>query len=162
AGDATEGQDAPGTPTDPAHTEPAGGAATDASTSVLDLPAEPAADATGAGTQGAAPETPLDRGGEQTAGAGTEPSTGEHGGGSTPRGARPGEDLPVPPAARRSGHLPDDAGGEAAGPTGRGDDSGEGSRRARRGDPAARRARHARRSPVRDARRQQRPLPRGP
>src|SRR5699024_5218249 len=59
----------------------------------------------------------------------------------TGRRARPGEDLPVPPAARRSGHLPDDAGGEAAGPTGRGDDSGEGSRRARRGDPAARRAR---------------------
>ena len=84
AGDATEGQDAPGTPTDPAHTEPAGGAATDASTSVLDLPAEPAADATGAGTQGAAPETPLDRVGEQTAGAGTEPSTGEDGAESTP------------------------------------------------------------------------------
>ena len=82
--DAADGQDAPGTPADPATAEAAGEAAADAGTSVLDLPAEPAADATAAETPEATAETPLDAVGEQTPGAGTEPSTGEDGSESTP------------------------------------------------------------------------------
>ena len=86
AGEATEGRDAPGAPGEPASADAAddGSAATDGSTSVLDLPAEPAADATAAETPQAIAETPLDAVGEQTPGAGTEPSTGEDGSESTP------------------------------------------------------------------------------